>query len=475
MMTNMQVFWLVLMIVTLLGCDDEVLDLESKNNDMNADIGADTDADTDVDIDICFTTSHAEMDNDLYGGHWFADVEKDGSIVIATDSYENPGLFWFSQDGQFLSKVEISGYLDNVFAAPDGGVIIAESLEWDDLPEDVIEPEAKYVIRKYTRQGVAWQIDLPGRMSFDEPDFGMEGNADYFFTMNVANNAFVIMGGFSGELIIGKGEPNETSLGTYGDRSLSTLIARYNLDGTLDMALETDVKMLPEALAVAKDGTIFVIGTRSPVMAPVTAAFDVNGNKLWANDQDVFMDGEFFDYRIESIAAADGSYYVASDFYETVILSDRFGNKETLNAPIEPTSSGYTAYLGYFIAKYSAEGELKWAQNTYKGDFNNYASVLATAATTINGTDLLIAGSGIEGTVTFGNGTDVTAPSQFVAYYNSDGTLKWLREFEGSTSFLAATETSQGAVALAGLERGSDMTHVDDDDIGKFFLMELCK
>jgi len=241
--------------------------------------------------------------------------------------------------------------------------------------------------------------------------------------------------------------------------------------------------MIPEAVAVAEDGTVFAIGTRSRMDSPVTAAFDSSGALLWSNDQSLSNGPESLDYRIEAFAARDGSYYVACDFYEVVTLFDRFGNIIKLYAPVETISSEYTAYLGYFIAKYSSKGKLVWAQNTYEGDFNNYASARATAVTTFNEIDLLIGGLRLEGTVTFGQGTeketDVTAPSQFAAQYSADGNLKWLQEFGGSVSFLAAVQTAQNAVVMAGVFKDSltlpdGTTLIDEQGDGAFFLVSLC-
>ena len=208
-------------------------------------------------------------------------------------------------------------------------------------------------------------------------------------------------------------------------------LARYNInDGKLEWAKEIPIDFLPVEMSINADiDRIYFVG-RFPSFG--TAAFDMAGELLWQNHDSncvmnckkgfTLMPGEG---DVGIYALDDRSFFVAGNFWDEERIGDRFGNETILHAPCVGSADSSTTYMAsYFVARYSGDGELLFAANTYAGEVENYAD---SRGATLLGDNLLLGGQ-VDGTVVFGEGQPsevaIEGPASFIALYRPDGTLE---------------------------------------------------
>ena len=179
-----------------------------------------------------------------------------------------------------------------------------------------------------------------------------------------------VTGSFQDIATFGAGEPNQTQLTATG--TFSAFVAKYNSDGALAWAKRAEGHT--QSMGIAIDGS--------------------------------------------------GNSYVTG-FYQGTALFGPGDPNET------PLSSSLTGGDSLFVAKYTSDGSLAWAKHA------------SSTANNFRGLGIGIDGSGnsyvtgwFQGTATFGPGEPNEMPllpadgnSMFVAKYNSDGTLAWVRNF----------------------------------------------
>jgi hypothetical protein len=204
-----------------------------------------------------------------------------------------------------------------------------------------------------------------------------DGSAFPFDVAAFPDGSFALAGAFTDTLVLGPGEPNETTFVSDGGYDL--LVARFGADG---------------ALAWAR---------RSVGAAP---QFDS-------------------DDKANAIGRLGAAGIVVSGFYGNSII---FAEGE----PEETTLTGYLG--GMFVAAYEADGALAWAVKAGKGQGYALASVEGEAG------PIYAAGlfGGFDDTMTFGAGTPeectlATAGEDDIALarYDSSGGVVWARSMGG--------------------------------------------
>ena len=157
------------------------------------------------------------------------------------------------------------------------------------------------------------------------------------------------------------------------------------------------------------------------------------GNLVWAKR----AGGSFFDDAgVEITTLSDNSTVVTGSFY----YSATFG-------PGEPNETVLTsATEGVFIAKYNPDGTLSWAKQPADGAEMGY--VHSYGITTLLDNSTVVTGT-FNGSVTFGMGdpneTVLTGSFDiFIARYNPDGTLAWVKSASGG-----GEDYSEGITALS--------------------------
>jgi hypothetical protein len=198
----------------------------------------------------------------------------------------------------------------------------------------------------------------------------------------LSDNSIVVTGCFSDIAVFGEGEINETTLVSKG--LWDFFIAKFNPDSTV----------------------------------------------AWARGSG----GLGLDSGHWITSLSDESTVVTGSFQETVIFGEGEGNQ------VELTSAG-----GYdiFIARYNTDGTLAWAKRA-GGPDNDHASYPLTR---LSDNSIIVTGQ-FNGTVTFGEGeinqTLLVAENDdvFIACYNPDGSLKWVKCAGGSGSNTSRTITT---------------------------------
>ncbi|MCX6647331.1 MAG: hypothetical protein NTY09_13380, partial [bacterium] len=159
-----------------------------------------------------------------------------------------------------------------------------------------------------------------------------------------------------------------------------------------------------------------------------------DGTLAWAKR----AGGSYYqDLSYEVTALADNSTVVTGAYGSSVTFGQGEPNATVLN------SAGGT---DIFIAKYNANGTLAWAKRA-GGSFND----AATAITTLSDSTTVVTGW-YAGSAVFGQGEPnqtylnaVGGLNIFIAHYNLDGTLAWVRGAEG----LFVNEWGNGITTLS--------------------------
>ena len=188
---------------------------------------------------------------------------------------------------------------------------------------------------------------------------------------SLSDNSTVVTGSFRESAIFGEGETNETVLVSYGDRDF--FVARYNPDGTL--------------AGVKRAG-----GTKGDMGTGITTLSDdssvVTG---YFQDSATFGEGE----ANETVLVSDGDYDI-------------------------------------FVARYNPNGTLAWAKRSGGADRDRGWGI-----TTLSDDSTVVTGD-FKYSATFGEGeaneTVLVSDEEdiFVAWYNPDGTLAWVKSAGGT-------------------------------------------
>ena len=166
--------------------------------------------------------------------------------------------------------------------------------------------------------------------------------------------------------------------------------------------------------------------------APATGSKD-GGNLIWAKT----VGGTGWDECRGITTLSDNSTVVTGWFSDTVTFGDGESNATIL------TSAGEK---DIFIAKYNKDGILAWVKRVggTSGDCGDKITTLSD--------DSVVVAGGFSGSVTFGqdepNETVLTPRGLFIARYNSDGTLEWARRSDGGIHCI--TTLSDNSMVMTG-------------------------
>ena len=198
----------------------------------------------------------------------------------------------------------------------------------------------------------------------------------------LSDNSTVVAGTFVGTATFGPDEANATNLVSAGGSDI--YIARYNPDGTL----------------------------------------------AWAKR----AGGEEYDYGSGITVLSDDSIVAVGYFQLTSIFGQNDPNQTTLNS---------AGQYDTFIAHYAPDGSLVWVKRAGGLDFDD-----GMAITALSDNSTVVAGH-FETSCTFGPGepneTILTSDGEhdiFVARYNTDGTLAWVKRAGGTLANYAYSVTS---------------------------------
>jgi uncharacterized delta-60 repeat protein len=285
----------------------------------------------------------------------------------------------------------------------------------------------------------------------------------------LSDNSTIITGEFGvpygDTATFGEGEPNQTILTSAGYRDV--FIARYNPEGTLVWAkraggsnLETGygiTTISDDSIAIigyfgTPNGGTTIFGEGEPNETILTSAgsYDIfiaklnpDGSLIWAKHSG----GPEHDRGFEIRTLSDNSTVVTGDFALLDGGTATFGEGEPNETIL--TSKGRSEI---FLARYNPDGTLAWAKGAGGPEMDT-----GNGITTLRNNSLVVTGC-FAGTATFGSGepneTVLSASGWdiFIARYNQDGTLAWVKSAGGTHGDIgsAITTLSDNSLVVTG-------------------------
>jgi uncharacterized delta-60 repeat protein len=291
-------------------------------------------------------------------------------------------------------------------------------------------------IARYNQDGtLAWAKRAGGNS--DDTGFGIT---------TLSDNSTVVTGFFSDSATFGPGEPNETVLTSAGYEDI--FVARYNPDGTLAWAKWAGGASDPywntecgSGITALSDNSTVVtgwfygsatFGPGEPNEIILTASnltfsdffiarYNPDGTLAWAKRAG---GDDWFDQGYGITTLSDNSTVVTG----TIGLSATFGSGE----PNETVLTNGQL----FIARYNLDGTLAWAKRA-GGD----GPACGYGISTLSDNSTVVTGC-FYNSATFGPGeaneTILTSAGHFdifIARYNTDGTLAWVKRAGGPTNW----------------------------------------
>jgi hypothetical protein len=289
---------------------------------------------------------------------------------------------------------------------------------------------------------------------------------------SLPDGSVLVAGNVGPNAVFGKDEEEETVLGA------ATFIAKYNSTGRL-VWVKGVYGWLSEGtgVAVSSDGLPVLVG--SFLDAVTLGAGEVNETELISNWEDIFVAGYNPDGALAWAVSAggegddevhcvgslgDGVVVVSGTYDEDII----FGRDEMNETILVATNTPSTRNV--FIAGYSRDGTLAWAKKVGGRTVNGLA-VLPQGS-------FLITGS-YRGATVFGSGEPnetrlVADYGIYLALYNPDGTLEWVRstggDFDNSRNLISVS--SEGSFVVAGNLAGTDTFGEGEDNEITFFTVD---
>jgi len=261
-----------------------------------------------------------------------------------------------------------------------------------------------------------------------------------FGIASLDDESILVTGNFDGTVTFGLGETNETTLVSLGSGEI--FVAKYAPDATLVWARRDGGSGDDEGAAIATydDGSALIGGKFSGnatfgsgesnettlVSAGGTdiciAKYNSDGTLAWVKRGG----GTAIDEGADVSALTDGGALITGYFRG----SATFGPGEVNQTIISGTNEN-----GFFVARYNADGTLAWAKQAVGSGSNAGRGIVG-----LSDGSALVTGS-FSSTATFGSGetnetilTSAGSNDVFLALYNPDGILGWVKAAEGGAS-----------------------------------------
>jgi len=282
---------------------------------------------------------------------------------------------------------------------------------------------------------------------------------------SLSDDSVVLTGDFILTTTFGPGEPNEVILHSIGYNDL--FIARYNSDGSFAWAKQagglSDLYYHGDSgygiTALSDNSTVVTglfygsatFGQGEPNQTVLTSAgindifiarYDPDGALVWVKQAGgLSYDTWHYEIGIDITRLSDDSTVVTGDFCETAIFGTGEPNQTILASAGDPD---------IFIARYNPDGTLAWAKRAGGPSASDYSCGI----TTLLDNSTIMTGIFV-GPATFGqdepNQTILTEVyGMFIARYNQDGTLAWVKPTEGPGSNGITALSDNSIVATGG-------------------------
>ena len=306
-------------------------------------------------------------------------------------------------------------------------------------------------IAKYDQnENLIWAISMGGANSDRVNDVAVDDNGDIYITGRFQSNS----------IDMDPGPGTAEIFANSGTNQWDIFVAKYSANGDYLWAFAYGTPNIAEAgngIDVDNNGDVYVTGIfRDPIdfdpgpgtalLTPnsngdiFVAKYNTNGDYIWAFN----LGASGFDTSAGQAIKADnqGNVYVAGDFEGTVDFDPGTGT----------TALSGNSLIEGFLAKYNENGDFEWVVGLISGNQNRVHDIEIDPVTG----DPFIAGY-FTATVDFdplGSGNSLssnTGLSPFIARYNTNGTLNWVKQFAGSgSSARSLTLSGDGTIWCTG-------------------------
>ncbi len=287
-------------------------------------------------------------------------------------------------------------------------------------------------------QELVWAKSVSGTTD----NSGISVDSPHDIVVDKLGNLFVT-GEFHGTITFGRNEVNETSFSSKG--SVDLFLAKYNSEGLLlwavsaggpgsDQGFVTELDNAGNILVgISFDGTItFAEGLPVEISFDyehtgghnfIIAKFDTDGNLLWTK----YPKGSVNNRVSDIFSDSENNIYITGFYNSSIIFNQGSDNEIVLNSNEQ--------FFNIIIAKLDQNGNALWAKQV-KSEFFNYSSSIKSDPSG----DIYITGN-IQESVIFGEGeaneTTLTSNGMqdiFIAKYNTDGELIWVKQAGGANN-----------------------------------------
>ncbi len=381
------------------------------------------------------------------------------SIFVARYN-PNGTLAWAKR----LDSEDKDGYSNGITTLSDNSIVLTGYFEWVSGDPPYSTYCSDIIIARYNPDGTLAWVKQVGGYSYSE------GRG----ITSLSDDSIVVTGRFNNSITFGWGEPNETTLTTYGpSNDIDIFIARYNPDGTLAWVKQAGGLSYDFSWNITSltDNSTVITGSFSDI-----ATFGLgepNETVLVEGDSSSFMACYNPDGTLAWAKLATG-YYITAHSDDSLVVTGSFEGTRTFGEgePNETVlvSEGHPV-LGdggdIYIALYNPDGTLEWAKRAggpdrwYQNDGGHGITTLPDNSTVITGwySKKVTFGEGEPNeTVLFADGTQ----DLFIARYNPDGTLAWVKSAHGTIQYsingvkgLGITTLSDNSIVATGYYAGT--------------------
>lgn len=303
---------------------------------------------------------------------------------------------------------------------------------------------------------------------------GLDGLVAAEAVATFADGSSCVAGRFACSVVLGAGEPTETTLTSPSCPwpPADLFVAKYDPDGRLLWARAAPAGSVERGVAIAAlpDGSVAVTGsflswiafrdgerevlipTKSPLLANVfVARYGPDGRVAWAAGGGADNGPWGGGHEGRGVAAlSDGSVVVTGSFFRRIELDG--------GATLETTPGCYTNDFDLFLVRYRPDGTIAWARRAGGCSWEEGLAISAAADDSV-----VVTGRFHGLAAVFGPGdvneTTLSADDfdAFLARYGPDGSLAWVKAVSGDDNDvgLGVTALPDGGAALVGWFAGS--------------------
>jgi hypothetical protein len=408
----------------------------------------------------------------------FAGCKGDGGTA---PSYDSSPTATARASVDFPSPGQLVDFSDAGSLDPDGGAIVKYEWDWNndgtfdqsgtDIEHSWAEQGEYFVQFRVTDdEGSTDTLDRPLEINVSSGELvwakhaGGEGD-DYSLAIASLTDGSTVVTGYTRDgAVFGQDEPNETTIEGRSDM----FVAKYDASGNLQWVKSAEGSNGSShgyAVTGLSDGSVVVAGTFEWIVTfGAGEQNEVTVEADWGRYEDMFVaeygpSGEFEWVKTAGHVGTDEPFSITALWDDSVVITGFYSSAITFEEgePNETTLwADGTVYV--FIARYDSDGEFMWAT-----DAEGPGLQVGYSIARLSDNSVVVVGYYL-GTAIFGAGepnmttleSEYNIPDAFIARYDNDGSLLWVKvaASAGSQSacseYVRLTSLSDNSVVLTG-------------------------